>query len=118
MKSLGEQVMSEPIQNIWPDEAERVAAENPAGVLWLDVRTEREFVQLGHVPGARLIPHTEISDHIDDIRAHIGPKFVICEHGIRSRIACQILADAGVSELFNVVGGMSQWTGERAFTAE
>ena len=40
------------------------------------------------------------------------PVVVVCEHGVRSRQAALLLAEAGV-EAYNMTGGMCRWTGPR-----
>ena len=68
----------------------------------LDVRTEGEY-ERGHIDGFVNIP-------VDDLRNRLGeldrakPVYVICQSGIRSYIACRILAQHGF-ECFNFSGG-------------
>jgi rhodanese-related sulfurtransferase len=96
-------------QNVSPDEAEALLA---AGAVVLDVRTSREHEELGHIPGALLLPlellHSAPAILPDDGR----PVVVVCEHGSRSRRAAALLAEAGI-EACNMTGGMSRWTGPR-----
>jgi len=40
------------------------------------------------------------------------PVVVVCEHGVRSRRAAALLAEAGIAT-HNMAGGMSRWTGPR-----
>jgi rhodanese-related sulfurtransferase len=92
-----------------PQEAERLLS---LGAVALDVRTPREHEELGHIPGALLLPvelvHAAPAALPDDGR----PVVVVCEHGVRSRHAAAILAEAGI-QVSNVTGGMSRWTGPR-----
>ena len=93
-----------------PEEAERLLS---LGAVALDVRTPREHEELGHIPGALLLPvelvHAAPAVLPDDGR----PVVVVCEHGMRSRQAAAILAEAGI-QVSNMTGGMSRWTGPRA----
>lgn len=80
----------------------------PEPPLLLDVRTEEEFRD-HHAPGAYLVP-------LDQLAARLGeldparPTLVVCEHGMRSLMACQFLvARAGFTRVANVRGGMSAW---------
>ena len=96
-------------QDVSPEEAEELLA---LGAVVLDVRTPREHEELGHIPGALLLPmellHAAPAVLPDDGR----PVVVVCEHGSRSRRAAALLAEAGV-ETCNMTGGMSRWTGPR-----
>ena len=96
-------------QNVSPEEAEELLA---LGAVALDVRTPREHEELGHIPGALLLPmellHAAPAVLPDDGR----PVVVVCEHGSRSRRAAALLAEAGI-ETCNMTGGMSRWTGPR-----
>lgn len=100
----------EPYQNVSPDEAERLVAE---GAVVLDVRTPREFEELGHVPGALLLPVELAAAAPAVLPGDGGAVVVVCEHGVRSRQAAHLLAEAGVERVFNLAGGMARWTGLR-----
>jgi NADPH-dependent 2,4-dienoyl-CoA reductase/sulfur reductase-like enzyme/rhodanese-related sulfurtransferase len=71
-------------------------------VILLDTRTIGEFNR-GHIPGFRNIP-------VDDLRNRIAelepgkPVYVICQSGLRSYIACRILAGFGF-DAYNFSGG-------------
>ena len=67
-----------------------------ADALVLDVRTPQE-VATGHLPGALLVPHTELRGRLDEVReAAAGrPVRVLCASGVRSAIAHRVLAQAG-----------------------
>ncbi|GAB6937646.1 FAD-dependent oxidoreductase [Isoptericola variabilis] len=67
-----------------------------ADALVLDVRTPQE-VATGHLPGAVLIPHTELRGRLDEVRAAAAgrPVRVLCASGVRSAIAHRVLAQAG-----------------------
>ena len=68
----------------------------------LDVRTTGEFAQ-GHIDGFVNIP-------VDELRERLGeldrgkPVYVICQSGLRSYIACRILAGNGF-DCYNFSGG-------------
>jgi len=97
-----------PYQNVSPDEAQGLLAR---GAVVLDVRTPREHEELGHIPGALLLP-IELVTSAPAVLADGRPVVVVCEHGVRSRQAAGLLAEAGV-EAFNMTGGMRRWTGPR-----
>jgi rhodanese-related sulfurtransferase len=92
-----------------PEEAEELLA---LGAVVLDVRTAHEHEELGHIPGALLLP-LELVHSAPAILPEDGrPIVVVSEHGVRSRRAAALLAEAGVPAC-NMVGGMSRWTGPR-----
>jgi molybdopterin/thiamine biosynthesis adenylyltransferase/rhodanese-related sulfurtransferase len=76
----------------------------------IDVREPHEW-QLGHIPGARLVPLGRIAAEIpllDKRRETI----LYCKVGVRSMFAAKQLADAGVSEVRNLAGGILRWIDE------
>lgn len=85
------------------------------GAAIVDVRTPGEYETLGHIPGASLIPVDLIASApavlADDAKAVL----VYCEHGIRSRAASELLAAAGIGNVFNLAGGLAPWRGAREF---
>ena len=73
----------------------------------VDVREPAEFVgDLGHVPGAELIPLRTLDASEFDPG---DPVLVVCRSGKRAAAACDKLADAGVAEIHNLSGGMMAW---------
>jgi rhodanese-related sulfurtransferase len=95
------------------DEARRLIAAN--AVLVLDVRTPGEYERLGHIPGAWLLP-VDLAVSAPPVLPGDGrPVLVYCEHGVRSAAASRLLAQAGVGEILDLAGGLSSWTGPRAF---
>jgi rhodanese-related sulfurtransferase len=81
----------------------------------VDVRSPEEYRDLGHVPGAILLPLHLIVSGAATLPRDGRPLLVHCEHGIRSVHACEVLARAGVEGLLNLRGGLSLWTGPREF---
>ncbi len=71
-------------------------------VTLLDVRTEEEYAQR-HVPGFVNIPVDELRDRLDEVTPG-KPVYVMCQSGLRSYLACRILAARGY-ECFNFTGG-------------
>lgn len=76
----------------------------------IDVREPYEFTR-GHIPGAKLIPLNELPN-----RLHEVPKneevVLACASGGRSAAACEFLSRQGFSQVKNLMGGMSGWTGD------
>lgn len=71
-------------------------------VTLLDTRTEEEYHQ-GHIAGFRNIPVDELRKRMDEIEPG-KPVYVICQSGLRSYIACRILAGNGF-DCYNFSGG-------------
>lgn len=71
-------------------------------VTLLDTRTEEEYRQ-GHIAGFRNIPVDELRKRMDEIEPG-KPVYVICQSGLRSYIACRILAGNGF-DCYNFSGG-------------
>lgn len=63
------------------------------GAVLLDVRTAEEYGQ-GHIEGFRNIPVEELRERLDALEPG-KPVYVICQSGLRSYIACRILAGYG-----------------------
>lgn len=85
-----------------------------AGILVLDVRTPGEYTELGHIPGATLLP-VDLSAAAPAILDEDAPVLVTCEHAVRSRFTARVLAQAGFSKVYELSGGMATWGGPRAF---
>jgi len=99
-----------------PPEAHATLTANPAAV-YLDVRSEAEF-EAGHPAGARNVPvvffdpgthrPTPNPDFVATVTRSIPSttKLLIgCQAGGRSQHACELLAQAGFTDVANVRGG-------------
>jgi rhodanese-related sulfurtransferase len=71
-------------------------------VTLLDTRTAEEFTH-GHIDGFLNIPVDELRERLDELDKH-KPVYVICQSGLRSYIACRILAGNGF-DCYNFSGG-------------
>ena len=71
-------------------------------VTLLDVRTAGEYGG-GHIDGFRNIPVDELRERLDEVEPG-KPVYVICQSGLRSYIACRVLAGHGY-ETYNFAGG-------------
>ncbi|MGX7418596.1 rhodanese-like domain-containing protein [Carnobacterium gallinarum] len=72
----------------------------------LDVRTTEEY-QRGHISTAKNVPLNKISNYK---YKHSSEIYVICQSGMRSKQATNILKKKGYQAI-NVRGGMNRWTG-------
>ena len=78
----------------------------------IDVRTLQEYNE-GHIPKTIHIPHDQIEERYHEL-AHLRSKkiLLVCRSGIRSLYAAEILQEKGFQEVYNLEGGMLEWTGE------
>jgi rhodanese-related sulfurtransferase len=83
-----------------------VARGRAEGVLLIDVRQPEEY-DAGHVPGARLIPLSEVGLRVREVPTD-EPVQVICHVGSRSEKAVQFLRQRGV-DAYSVTGGTKAW---------
>jgi len=84
-------------------------SETDPSLLILDVRTPQEYAQ-GHVPKAKLIPHTELKSRLAEINdAKDKTVVVYCKSGYRAGIAQSILTEAGFTRVMHLDGDMSGW---------
>ena len=78
------------------------ALPHDGSVTLLDARTPQEYAG-GYIEGFRNIPVDELRERLDEIEKG-KPVYVICQSGLRSYIACRILAGYGY-EAYNFAGG-------------
>ncbi|MEO8682394.1 MAG: rhodanese-like domain-containing protein [Vicinamibacterales bacterium] len=102
------------LRTVTHDEARTLLA---SGALALDVRTPGEYEQLGHIPGAWLLPVDLAASAPAVLPADGRPILVYCEHGVRSAAAARLLTEAGLEGVLNLAGGLASWTGPREFGA-
>lgn len=94
--------------SIAPGELQR-RMEAGESILIIDVREPSEFQQ-GHLKGARLLPLGTLRTGGQDL-----PKektvVLVCRSGNRSAQAFQMFKRRGYTNLLNLSGGMTAWTG-------
>ena len=90
-------------------------ADDGADALVLDVRRPEEFAT-GHLPGALNIPHTQLRDRLDEVRAAAAgrPIRTLCAAGVRSNIAYRVLVNSGfdAASLSGGIQTLRQWFGD------
>lgn len=81
----------------------------------LDVRTDVEVIE-GIIPNAIHIDIYKGQIFVDEINALDKQKnyYVYCKSGGRSGQACGLMRQLGFDNAYNLVGGFSQWIGEKA----
>lgn len=76
----------------------------------IDVRSEDEFLA-GHIPNARLIPHTQISDYVEGLSAQKDETIVLyCKSGKRAGMAADALEEAGFKKITILDGSYQAWS--------
>lgn len=100
----GEKIM---YQQITPEQAKDIMDSDEEYVL-LDVREQEEFDE-GHIPGAILIPYTEIETESEKMLPDKNKQILVyCRSGRRSKIASESLACLGYTNV-KEFGGIIDW---------
>lgn len=93
--------------NITAEEAKKLMDSEKDRII-LDVRSREEYDQ-GHIPGAILIPDTEIEAKAADLLPDKDQLILVyCRSGRRSKLAAQSLADLGYTNI-REFGGILDW---------
>ena len=104
---IGEKGEKAMYEQITPEEAKRIMDSGEEHIV-LDVREQEEYDE-GHIPGAILIPYTEIENKVEEILVDKDKKILVyCRSGRRSKIAAQSLADMGYTNV-KEFGGIIDW---------
>ena len=97
-------------EQITQEEAKQIM-DTTNGYILLDTRTQEEYDQ-SHIPGALLIPHTEIAQRAaDELPDKDQVILVYCRSGNRSKQASEKLVKLGYTNIVEF-GGINDWTGE------
>jgi rhodanese-related sulfurtransferase/peroxiredoxin len=104
------------VKDISSDSAVEMMSADDSSYVLLDVRTTSEY-DADHAPQAMHIPVDELPHRYQEVgqTTHI---ICICQAGGRSAAAAEFLTSIGGSEIYNVEGGMSSWTGDRVTGGE
>ena len=92
---------------ITPQEAKEIM-DTQEGYIILDVREQYEY-DAGHIPGAILIPYTQIAEKAEGILTDKSQLILVyCRSGRRSKIAAEALAELGYTNI-KEFGGIIDW---------
>lgn len=95
------------VRDISPEEARKLLDENADAIL-LDVRTEAEYTEK-RIPGAILIPDTEIADRAEkELPDKEAVILIYCCSGNHSRTAAEQLAAMGYTNVYDL-GGITDY---------
>ncbi len=93
--------------NITAEEAKQIM-DSEEGYIILDVREQDEY-DAGHIPGAILIPYTQIEAKAEEVLTEKDQLILVyCRSGRRSKIAAEALAELGYTNI-KEFGGIIDW---------
>ena len=94
-------------QQITAEEAKKIMDSGEEHII-LDTREQDEFDE-GHIPGAILIPYTEIENKAEEMLPDKDAQILVyCRSGRRSKIASESLAKLGYTNV-KEFGGIIDW---------
>lgn len=97
-------------EQITAEEAKKIMNSGEEHII-LDTREQDEFDE-GHIPGAILIPYTEIENKAEEMLPDKDKLILVyCRSGRRSKIAAESLAKLGYTNV-KEFGGIIDWTYE------
>ena len=93
--------------NITAQEAKQIM-DSEEGYIILDTRTQEEYDE-GHIPGAIVIPHDEITDRAEEELPDKDQLLLVyCRSGRRSKLAAEALVKLGYTNI-KEFGGIIDW---------
>ena len=93
--------------NITAEEAKQIM-DTEEGYIILDVREQDEY-DAGHIPGAILIPYTQIAEKAEEVLTDKDQLILVyCRSGRRSKIAAEALVELGYTNIMEF-GGIIDW---------
>ena len=96
--------------NITAEEAKQIM-DSEEDYIILDVRTQEEYDQ-GHIPGAIVISHEEITEKAEDVLTDKDQLILVyCRSGRRSKLAAEALVELGYTNI-KEFGGIIDWSYE------
>ena len=97
-------------EQITAEEAKKIMDSGEEHIV-LDTREQDEFDE-GHIPGAILIPYTEIENKAEEMLPDKDKLILVyCRSGRRSKIAAESLSKLGYTNV-KEFGGIIDWTYE------
>ena len=94
-------------EQITPEDAKKIMDSGAEHII-LDTREQDEFDE-GHIPGAILIPYTEIENKAEEMLPDKDAQILVyCCSGRRSKIAAETLAKLGYTNI-KEFGGIIDW---------
>lgn len=102
-----------PVRDLTPSQVETLLSRRqPGEVVLLDVRQDWEYAQK-HIPQALHIPLPDLPKRLGELTFDT-PVVVYCATGRRSLSAAALLINLGARDVYNMQGGIKDWTGPTA----
>ena len=101
------------IRGIYPEELNGyISGKKETDYLLVDVREPEEY-ESEHIPGAKLLPLSELEGRLDELPEDRELIFY-CRSGSRSKVGAVFARDSGLigTAIYNLVGGISAWEGK------
>ena len=96
---------------VHPGELRRLLKSDTAARI-IDVRTPAEF-EATHIPGSYNVPLDTLREHRDELTRHLDADVaLVCRSGMRAEQAERAFAEAGLSNLHVLEGGLTRWEAE------
>lgn len=96
-------------QRVGVEEFDQAIEEYESAFL-LDVRTQTEWEQDGHLENATLIPHSELEAREGELPSEKDTMILLyCRSGNRSQDAAQTLVDLGFTNIIELETGINGW---------
>ncbi len=87
--------------------AERLAAGGQ--FVLVDCREQEEYDRV-HIPGAKLVPMSQLADRVAELEPYRNWELAVhCHHGGRSLRVVQWLQEQGFAGAWSMAGGIDQW---------
>jgi rhodanese-related sulfurtransferase len=93
------------VTEMTPQEAK--PAVEAAYAQFIDVRTPEEY-KAGHAERTKNIPLDELAQNLDKLEKN-EPVYLICQTGMRSMKAAQMMNEAGFPQTVSIAGGTTAW---------
>lgn len=87
--------------------------ENDNNAVIIDVRSDEELEE-GFIPGAIQMDIHQAAIFMEKAK-ELDPEknyYIYCRSGARSGQACMLFNSLGIKNAYNLIGGISEWTGE------
>lgn len=91
------------------DLSAKLFQEQSKGNKIIDVREPHEYIRK-HIAGAVNIPLSQLTQRMEEIPKN-STVFLYCQSGMRSKQAAKQLSRSGYTNLVNLKGGISAWSG-------
>jgi rhodanese-related sulfurtransferase len=99
------------MEHIAAAELGKVFEQEKDNFVCVDVRTKEEFDD-AHVENSIHIPYDEMEERYHELAAYKDNNILlICRSGMRSQVAGSVLAEKGFTKLYNLEGGLLEWSG-------